>query len=402
MYSNDNKVVFIGGIYPNDIRNELLGKGAVLDMAGHTFGNAIITGLYELGVNYTLISSPYIKWGKNHISYTKGISFKSIDNKETKDIWIGDLNLPFLRMLFEFYKVRKHLKKELKSDKDSSVIIHSLHSPFLLAYFTLWGINRKNCVIVTDLQQFMSGNKSILYRLAKAIDRVLTNICLSKINAYVLLTSSMLDKLPYKHKKWVTVEGIFNSRIDRLSSKEHCREGKTILYSGGISKRYGVFDLIEAFVRIPNPDYRLSLCGSCDDMALMNSYQQKDHRIKYLGLVDKDMVYELQQNATLLVNPRHSNEEFTKYSFPSKTMEYLASGTPTLMCDLPCLPEEYKQYMFIFDDESIDGYSRKIMEVCAKDSKTLLEFGRQAAQFIMTQKNELIQTRKILDLLYSE
>lgn len=61
------------------------------------------------------------------------------------------------------------------------------------------------------------------------------------------------------------------------------------------------------------------------------------------------------KKATLLINPRPSNEEFTKYSFPSKNLEYMASGTPLLATDLPGIPAEYKRYEYIIENENIDG-----------------------------------------------
>lgn len=60
----------------------------------------------------------------------------------------------------------------------------------------------------------------------------------------------------------------------------------------------------------------------------------------------------MQQQATLLVNPRKGHEEYTKYSFPSKTMEYMASGTPTIMYKLPGLPIEYEEYLVLLPDNS--------------------------------------------------
>mgnify|MGYP003303651866 CR=1 FL=1 len=44
----------------------------------------------------------------------------------------------------------------------------------------------------------------------------------------------------------------------------------------------------------------------------------------FTGKIDRSQVLALQRSATVLVNPRRNNEEYTKYSFPSKTMEYLA------------------------------------------------------------------------------
>ena len=58
-----------------------------------------------------------------------------------------------------------------------------------------------------------------------------------------------------------------------------------------------------------------------------------------MGCVTNDEIVRLQCEATLLVNPRPSDKEFCKYSFPSKTIEYMASGTPVLMTKLPGVPD---------------------------------------------------------------
>lgn len=116
-------------------------------------------------------------------------------------------------------------------------------------------------------------------------------------------------------------------------------------------------------------------------------------------MLQKEEVRLLQVRATLLVNPRHSNEEFTKYSFPSKTMEYLASGTSTLMCKLPAIPEEYFEYLYFFDDESIEGYARKIVEICNMDPEMLRVRGEKAREFILKEKNCYSQAKRIFDMV---
>ena len=77
--------------------------------------------------------------------------------------------------------------------------------------------------------------------------------------------------------------------------------------------------------------------------------------------------------ATLLINPRFSNEEYTKYSFPSKNMEYMASGTPILTTKLPGMPKEYYEYIYLFEEESIEGMKNKMsMKAIEKISKTAI------------------------------
>ena len=107
----------------------------------------------------------------------------------------------------------------------------------------------------------------------------------------------------------------------------------------------------------------------------------------------------LQKKATVLINPRHSADEYTKYSFPSKTMEYMASGTPTLMAHLASIPQEYESHLFFFDDESIEGMKKKIIEVCEKSQSELEIFGKAASKFILEEKNEMKQAKKIVDMI---
>jgi len=113
----------------------------------------------------------------------------------------------------------------------------------------------------------------------------------------------------------------------------------------------------------------------------------------------REEVIKLQREAGVLINPRSSNSEFTRYSFPSKTMEYLASGTPLIMHPLKCLPEEYLKYIFIAYDESDSGLMKTIIDVCERDQEELTAIGQRAKQFILREKNSSVQVGKILELM---
>lgn len=112
-----------------------------------------------------------------------------------------------------------------------------------------------------------------------------------------------------------------------------------------------------------------------------------------------DEVRSLQKKVTVLVNPRHSTEDFTKYSFPSKTLEYMASGTPVLMSPLPSMPEEYKQHLYLFDDESVEGMKQMIEKVCSLSISELFNKGKAAQAFVISHKNSLVQVQHILKLI---
>ena len=172
-----------------------------------------------------------------------------------------------------------------------------------------------------------------------------------------------------------------------------------VFYSGTLARRYGVLNLIKAFSLIVDSSYRLWICGEGDSRSEIQDFSKNDKRIFYYGQLPTEKVFQLQKQATVLVNPRTSEGEFSKYSFPSKTMEYLASGTPTILFKLDGIPDEYLQYCFTVKQETVECLSETIVTVCSKSQEDLFEFGRKASNFIKNFKNPEFQVNKIKDML---
>jgi glycosyltransferase involved in cell wall biosynthesis len=209
----------------------------------------------------------------------------------------------------------------------------------------------------------------------------------------------MRDLLPIGSKPWMQLEVVYNPSERVFSTVEAPQGKKVVMYSGALGLRYGLGDLVEAFSRIKGKEYELWLCGAGNARKMITDYAKKDDRIHYLGVLARNEVLALQKQATVLVNPRHKTEEYTKYSFPSKTMEFLASGTPVIMSHLDSIPDEYDDYIFYFDDESVEGMKNLIESVCEKPREELREFGLKASEFILSQKTSTIQAKRLYDFL---
>ena len=105
--------------------------------------------------------------------------------------------------------------------------------------------------------------------------------------------------------------------------------------------------------------------------------------------------------AALLVNPRPTNEEYTKYSFPSKNMEYMVSGTPVLTTDLPGMPRDYLPYVYLIEKEDVEGVAESFKYVlnisqCDRDSK-----GFEAKRYVIENKSNVKQAAKVINLIGS-
>jgi glycosyltransferase involved in cell wall biosynthesis len=102
------------------------------------------------------------------------------------------------------------------------------------------------------------------------------------------------------------------------------------------------------------------------------------------------------KRATLLINPRPSTIGLAKYSCPSKTFEYMASGTPVLMTHLPGLPDEYEPYLYFPESEDVDGFAAAIDRIMSKSDEELKSVGLRAAQFIKNEKNSELVMKKVM------
>ena len=170
-------------------------------------------------------------------------------------------------------------------------------------------------------------------------------------------------------------------------------------YAGGVSRQYGLGNLVDGF-RMANPENaQLHIYGPGDYVKELQKIAEEDDRIYYGGMLLNTEIVDREQQATLLVNPRPTNEEYVKYSFPSKTMEYMASGTPVLTTVLPGMPLEYHPYVYLLEEETAEGIAAKLAQVLAESDEELFRKGCEARRFVLEEKNNVIQAKKILDML---
>ena len=102
------------------------------------------------------------------------------------------------------------------------------------------------------------------------------------------------------------------------------------------------------------------------------------------------------KNAAVLVNPRQNNEEYTKYSFPSKNIDYLMSGNPVVSYRLDGIPNIYEKFLYYVPETSIDSLSGVIQKVL-KTSKIETEAKSKAAfQYLSQMRNSDAVVKKIL------
>lgn len=397
-------ILFISCSY-SDIDAESFRKNSKrgYQFAAQAFQNALISGFISNGVNVTVLSFPSLStfpFGYKK-PFIKGHDYIVADENLGKSLSI--LNLPFCNRPFQpEYKSFISQWLENKRNEQNAVVVYGINPQLMkMAKYAKSLVDNIHLILVApDLPEFMRFN-SIYTRLGLKKRQILTSYKeIQNFDGYVLLTDSMKYKMNFGHKPYTVVEGIYQDIITLKKDQDLTSLQKfQILYSGSLSKRYGIITLLEAFKMIGLTDVELILCGNGDAVPDILEYSKNDKRIKYLGILPMTEVRQLQKEVNLLINPRSSKEIFTQYSFPSKTMEYMASGTPTLMSKLKCIPKEYYPYLYFFEDESSHGIKESVEKIYHISPAVRAQLGDAASSFIKNEKNAKKQTLKITNLI---
>lgn len=257
----------------------------------------------------------------------------------------------------------------------------------------------KVCAVVTDLPTLSTNMKerkeSLIKKMLLSIYQKLADTDLKSYDTYVPLTKSINDVVNQKEKPYVIIEGFADSNDDQLSTVHD----NYIMYAGGVYEKYGVKTLVEAFLKLKRNDIELYIFGEGSYVGELERISKVNPKVKYMGCITPNEVVEYEKRALLLVNPRPTNETFSKFSFPSKTMEYLLSGTAVVSTKLPGIPEEYFEYMFSFESDDSDSIFDKLNELLNFSNVELIDKGKLAHNFVLQNKNNVIMTSKIINLM---
>lgn len=402
MKNKEQDIVCLTGLFPEEYVDEINKYSLTgVQNAANKLQWGIVKGLDGLGENVTIFNSIYV--GSYPRLYRKIMipTFHFSHGSEKNDINIGFINIAGIKVLSRYYTVKRELDKwaSVDSGREKVLLIYAMTTPFaqLAGYIKRKYSSIKVIYIIPDLPMYMNVTKvqeSSVYRTRKKIEEFLFHRSLKNVDGYVLLTDGM--------KEWFTtdinytvVEGM--ATIDNTIDVDDIKKKKQILYAGGIKREYGVIDLVSAFSQIDDPEWELVIYGDGTDMESVCEYAKKDVRIKIMGSAPNAVVMKHQREAALLINPR-KNQEMAKYSFPSKTLEYMLSGTPMLGYKLAGIPEEYYDNMFVIQD-SENGMEEALRKAMDLPETERIKMGEKAKHFVVKEKNPEKQCKKILELI---
>lgn len=223
--------------------------------------------------------------------------------------------------LTSFRSLRRDIKNLFEHFYRNSLIITDTINPTVLYMATYFAKKYKMPIIgvCTDSPSNIAGTNRaytmFLLRLARSL------------NGYICLTPGLNELFNDQNKPAIIFEGIVENEEP---TKEKNQYGKYVFYCGALAEKYGIYNFIKFFQVYIKGDVKLVICGHHADEQRLNEITSNDSRIVYLGNILNEEALSLEASAWCNVNPRPFSEDLDRYSVPSKVLEYLNSGTPTI------------------------------------------------------------------------
>ena len=317
--------------------------------------------------------------------------------------YCGCVNFPVVRTITVGYRIRSYVRKYLSEHSDEKVVV--LCDGLLGEANSLVSMLRKKGIpsiaLVTDIPNVVSdmergnGVRSFLY----SIYGERTTKLLRRFDGYVFLTEQMNELCNPEEKPYMIMECIATPiDIDKIPC-EKLSERPVALYAGKLHSDFGVLELAKA------SEYLKGVCdiwlygghGDCD-LELQN-IANKNENLKLHGIVSQSEIHRIERNSNILVNPRPNQKNFTKYSFPSKTAEYLMMNVPVVMYKLDGIPDEYDNYLHYIEGNTPEDIARKIIEVLHMDPARTEENCNQGRDYIIKSKNNIAQAKRLIEFI---
>lgn len=399
------KILYVYSNCSNKKYEELfLNKQVMILQQAQKYHSLLIDGLEKNGAQVVCVSGLPI-----NRALIKGIYIKK-QNETVNNIhyhYYGSINLPIFRQICLFlggFISVFSLKGKKSENRIICDYLNISHAAGALLASKICKI--KSTCLVTDIPGFMANDEKKLRGLLSLILSVSNKIyqyVLLNFDAYIFLTSQMNEIVNKRGKPNVVLEGHVDKQMSTLTNSLSDKQFKTVvLYAGSIHRMYGIAMLVEAFISAKIDNSELHIYGDGDYTAELIEICARYPQIKYFGIVANHFIIQEELKATLLVNPRPTSNDFTKYSFPSKNMEYMASGTPILTTKLPGMPPEYLEHVYLIDDESTVGLTSTLSLLLSKSRNELHAKGQRAKEFVLREKNNVVQAAKILKFVYGD
>lgn len=315
-------------------------------------------------------------------------------------IKISFCNLPIIKQFWQIcsaYRITKQIVKELDAD------ILFTFNLFPQVGIPMRWLKKKypyleTVCLLADLPIDDNTNRKGFSAVLRKFFEKSTWKSMQLCDKYIVLNKHVIDKY-LSGKSYIVIDGGVDESDIKRYEKPIKKSGEyNVLFCGALTEYNGILNLINAMEYLKDTDIVLDIYGGGYLEEIVKKAAKNNQRIRYYGRVSNQEVMQKQREAWLLINPRVVEDSIAQVTFPSKTFEYLLSGTPVLSTRLNGYSEEYKEIMFMCGDSTLE-IAEAINDIRNKNVKELNCLAMRAKTFVIHQRNWETQASKIFDFI---
>lgn len=384
------RVLIVGFSVSKGMFERVLATDRGMPVQTQRFGWALAESLGANDVEVDLVvAEPVADFPKNRRLLIRGQHFAEAGMTGRS---VSFVNLPAVKHLTRYLSGRRAVRLIGVKHTDA-VIVHGVHSAFLWLALSLGkrhGI--PTVAVLTDAPSLHTKFDNALTILLKRLDRRLILTALRRFDGVVALTPKLSELAAGKPA--MLMEGIAIRPME--VHRAPCRtvdDVPRVVYAGGLSAEYGVLDLLDS-VKQASEVWTLEFFGRGPAVAAIQEAERQGLRVAYRGSVGPDEMARVYASSDVLVNPRPPNGALAHRAFPSKLLEYLASGVPVVTTELPTIPRDYLDHVSLADS-SPQGLADAIDHLVQLGSAQRKQLGTAAQAFILRTRGIERQGRRL-------
>lgn len=389
------KLIFLGYVVnPEDVK-----KYSGISIAGNKMQWNVIKGLIESGEFdiECLTISPMAAFPKERKIRQKKESSVFFEN--VLQTSIPYCNFPVVKQLSQINAIYREAKRLLKKNPDAVLFgfnqFPQIGIPMrkLKKHFPMI----KTVSLLADLPIDDKTDRRGFSKLLRGKFDRSTWKSIEQCENFIVL-NEYVAKMYLKGKPYVVVDGGVDESEMRPYEFIQATQ-KNIVFCGALTEYNGIPNLLKAMELISDEEIVLDIYGGGYLENMVAEYVKTHANVRYYGKVYNNEVMQKQREAWLLINPRKVDDLIARVTFPSKTFEYMLSGTPVLTTRLNGYSDEYLDKLFFTETDSAEDIAKSILAIVGKEEDELRDITKRAHTFICEKRAWNAQTKKIVEFI---
>lgn len=309
---------------------------------------------------------------------------------------------PFIDEIMRFFYMMKLLRNWRKKTNRNEARIIILNSPLeitlaVLLESKLFKIKVASLLIDTALGNFKPDTlwNKYIYNCYSCGEKLY-----KYLDGNMALNAGVFEYLKLKRKPHHLTK-IGYSNLPNFPQEKLKTSEINIVYTGSLIYYDGIEELLKAVSTLENENIELTIYGSGPLSSMVESYATKFTNIHFEGYLHNDIIGQVLQEADFLINPRISYFFTDIFGFPSKIIEYLLSGTPVITTSFAAMPNAYRDFVYLIEEESVSGIQDAILKAVQDEPEIKKQKAESAYQYIRDNNDYVCIVRKMIEFVFS-